>query len=171
MVVWLKPCKSRSLPGAFTETLQPNGLGGFFFSGWRNWSPAKPAWTRPWPMPLPGRCVGCPAARSRRGPAAPSRRPAAGHATPGTKECCFHATSARDAGGALRARQEAELQASPAFDEPRSPFRSSQMRNSVSRLFNGIFTSRPRKARRVPCERGLRLWGGCSLEPEQSGGS
>ena len=31
MVVWLKPCKSRSLPGAYTETLQLLELGGFFF--------------------------------------------------------------------------------------------------------------------------------------------
>ena len=33
MVVWLKPCKSRSLPGAYTETLQLSELEGFFFWG------------------------------------------------------------------------------------------------------------------------------------------
>ncbi len=50
MVVWLKPCKSRSLPGAFTETLQLTELGGFFFFGAVIGSAAEPTWIRGWPL-------------------------------------------------------------------------------------------------------------------------
>ena len=174
MVVWLKPCKSRSLPGAFTETLQPSGLGGFFFSGHEIRLAAELVRMelRPWHRALGASAPGCRAAAGRCGE---QRRFAWVPANQGMTGLLLPCDTAEPRRFCLAAPPHGRIAGTPqqstTLDDLRRHPRSSQMRNSVSRLFNGIFTSRPRTARRIPCERGLRLWGGCSLEPEQSGGS